>query len=93
MRVPITENGVAELTPEGYTLESKLTVLAPAVIGGATVTVGYNDSTDTFVPFTDGALTAGANLLINSGAGVNVVAQVTGFTTAFEIQSADSRSR
>ncbi len=93
MRAQITANGVYELTPEGYTLESKLTVLSPAVIGGATVTVGYNDSTDTFVPFTDGALAAGANLLVNSGAGVNVVANVTGFTAGFTIQTADSRSR
>jgi hypothetical protein len=92
MKVRIDANGNFPLAENGSTLESKITINAPAVIGG-TIAVGYLDATGTFVPYLDGALLAGESKVYNTGVGANVVANITGFTASFFITTHDTRSR
>ena len=82
--IQITANGNKEIVlPEG-SRQSTVSILAPAVLGG-TVAIGYIDETDTFVPLTDGALTAAGQVYVRAGASLPLVANVTGFTAAFSI--------
>jgi len=92
MKVPVNANGNIPVTEDGVTTESTLTMHAPAVIGG-TIAIGYLDATGAFIPYTDGGLTAGESKVFHTGVGVQVVANITGFTASFIIQSGLSRSR
>lgn len=71
-------NGVA-------TLNCEVSIYIPASIGAASIVIGWLDKTNTFNPYVNGVLVAGAAQRFLSGSGVRIRARVTGFTTAFSI--------
>ncbi len=81
----IVANGDIPLTFNGQsTLSKEVTIYMPSV-AGATVAIGYLDDTGTAVPYTDGAILAQEQKRVRCGEGANMVAIVTGFTSAFKI--------
>lgn len=83
--VNITSNGVKALTANNAVDYKEVSIHAPAVIGGATISIGWLDDTGTFVPYLNGALLAGESSKFNCGVGTNVVASIAGYTADFKI--------
>ena len=88
----ITGNGEFELAvnDDNKTHSTKVTVYGPADMGTAVVNIGYKDNTGTFATYTDGALVANDQLLVNAGWGVPLFATITTFSIPFDIGVAQS---
>jgi len=82
----VTANGVVSLTIGGKITQSKeVTVYAPADIGTATISIGWKDSTGTVNDYVDGALAVGGSKRVRCGEGVELVASILTYSTAFKI--------
>jgi len=73
-------------TSNGRTPSPESKVHIPAAIGGAVITIGWIDSTDTFNAYIDGAMLAGESQVFSSGSGIKLAAQITGWTVSFIIE-------
>ncbi len=81
----ITGNGDFPLSL-GLTSNSKeVSVYADSSLGGATLTIGWLNSAKVFNPYLNGLLLDGESIRVRCGSGVEVVANVTGYTAGFTV--------
>jgi len=83
--IKITQNGDKPLSIDKGSLQTTVSVLAPATMNGATVVISYVDETGTTNPLTDGSLVDGGQAYVRAGASLPLVATVTGFVSPFSI--------
>ena len=82
----VTANGITKLTVlEKLSSSLECSVHVPADIGGASVSVGWIDLDGTFNAYVDGVLLAGESSRFAVGAGIQMAATITGYTTDFII--------
>lgn len=76
----ITENSVVKVQGKSGQGGGTSIVLLSGEAGGATVTLGYYDHANAFIPLTDGLLSAGAQYQVDHGSDVPMYAQISGAT-------------
>ena len=88
-KVTVTANGDVALPPDTSTRSNEVGIYIPAVIGTATITIGWVDPAGTTVAYADGVMVAGEAKAFACNKGIEMVATIASYSADFVIMYAD----